>query len=183
MVFLHGGLANANYWGLQVPAVARQYQVIVMDSRGHGRSTRDDRPYGYDLMADDVVGLLDVLGIKRAASASISRSAIRRACRRCLPSRPTPIPRVWWTAWKRTRPSPPSSPGPARSISSYRPHPASTTRSSMPSARCGRPSRTGPRHNSRRSSRRCWWLTATMTRRSSGRIPNRSQPPFLVLVC
>jgi pimeloyl-ACP methyl ester carboxylesterase len=67
VVFLHGGLANANYWGLQVPAVARQYQVIVMDSRGHGRSTRDDRPYGYDLMADDVVGLLDVLGIKRAA--------------------------------------------------------------------------------------------------------------------
>jgi pimeloyl-ACP methyl ester carboxylesterase len=27
---------------------------IVMDSRGHGRSTRDSRPYGYDLMADDV---------------------------------------------------------------------------------------------------------------------------------
>jgi pimeloyl-ACP methyl ester carboxylesterase len=67
VVFLHGGLANADYWGLQVPAVARQHQVIVMDSRGHGRSTRDDRPYGYDLMADDVVGLLDHLGIERAA--------------------------------------------------------------------------------------------------------------------
>ena len=38
-----------------------------MDSRGHGRSTRDARPYGYDLMADDVVGLLDYLNIKRAA--------------------------------------------------------------------------------------------------------------------
>src|SRR5690348_14487312 len=58
VVFLHGGLANANYWGLQVPAVARQYQAIVLDSRGHGRSTRDSRPYGYDLMADDVIGLL-----------------------------------------------------------------------------------------------------------------------------
>ena len=67
VVFLHGGLANANYWGLQVPAVAQQYQVIVMDSRGHGRSTRGDRPYGYDLMADDVAGLLDYLGIRRAA--------------------------------------------------------------------------------------------------------------------
>jgi pimeloyl-ACP methyl ester carboxylesterase len=67
VVFLHGGLANANYWGLQVPDVARHYQVIVMDSRGHGRSTRDDRPYGYDLMADDVVALLDFLKIKRAA--------------------------------------------------------------------------------------------------------------------
>lgn len=67
VVFLHGGLANSDYWGLQVPVVAQRYQVIVMDSRGHGRSTRDDRPFGYDLMADDVVGLLDILHIKRAA--------------------------------------------------------------------------------------------------------------------
>jgi pimeloyl-ACP methyl ester carboxylesterase len=66
VVFLHGGLANADYWGLQVPEVAQHYQVIVMDSRGHGRSTRSGRPYGYDLMADDVVGLLDFLKIKRA---------------------------------------------------------------------------------------------------------------------
>jgi pimeloyl-ACP methyl ester carboxylesterase len=67
VVFLHGGLANSQYWGMQVPAVARQYQVIVLDSRGHGRSTRDNRPYGYDLMADDVVGLLDFLKIQQAA--------------------------------------------------------------------------------------------------------------------
>jgi pimeloyl-ACP methyl ester carboxylesterase len=67
VIFLHGGLANADYWGLQVPEVARHYQVIVMDSRGHGRSTRDNRPYGYDLMADDVVALLDFLHIERAA--------------------------------------------------------------------------------------------------------------------
>ena len=37
-----------------------------MDSRGHGRSTRDARPYGYDLMADDVVGLMDVLKLPKA---------------------------------------------------------------------------------------------------------------------
>ena len=67
VVFLHGGLANSEYWGRQVPAVAQHYQVIVLDSRGHGRSGRDSRPFGYDLMADDVVGLLDALNIKRAA--------------------------------------------------------------------------------------------------------------------
>ena len=67
MIFLHGGLANADYWGLQIPAVARHYQVIVMDSRGHGRSTRDSRPFGYDLMTDDVVALLDTLKIKQTA--------------------------------------------------------------------------------------------------------------------
>jgi pimeloyl-ACP methyl ester carboxylesterase len=76
VVMLHGGLANADYWGLQVPELARHHQVIVMDSRGHGRSTRDGRPYGYDLMADDVVALLDHLGVGRAAVVGWSDGAI-----------------------------------------------------------------------------------------------------------
>ena len=66
VIFLHGGLANTDYWGLQVPAVAAHHTVILMDSRGHGRSTRDQRPYGYDLMADDVVALMDYLKIPKA---------------------------------------------------------------------------------------------------------------------
>jgi pimeloyl-ACP methyl ester carboxylesterase len=66
VIFLHGGLANTDYWGNQVPAVAAHHTVILMDSRGHGRSTRDARPYGYDLMADDVVALMDVLKIPKA---------------------------------------------------------------------------------------------------------------------
>ena len=66
VIFLHGGLANVDYWGNQVPAVAARHTAIVMDSRGHGRSTRDARPYGYDLMADDVVALMDYLKIGQA---------------------------------------------------------------------------------------------------------------------
>ena len=46
VLLLHGGLANANYWGRQVRALQRHYQVIVMDSRGHGRSSRKQEPYG-----------------------------------------------------------------------------------------------------------------------------------------
>ncbi len=67
VILVHGGLANANYWGLLVRALAPHYRVIVMDSRGHGRSSRDARPYGYDLMADDVVGLMNYLKIDKAA--------------------------------------------------------------------------------------------------------------------
>lgn len=66
VVFLHGGLANTDYWGNQVPAVAAHHTVILIDSRGHGRSTRDARSYGYDLMADDVVAVLDALKVKKA---------------------------------------------------------------------------------------------------------------------
>lgn len=66
VVLLHGGLANSDYWGLQVKALASRHEVVVVDSRGHGRSSRDTRPFGYDLMADDVVALLDHLKIRRA---------------------------------------------------------------------------------------------------------------------
>jgi len=76
VILLHGGLANANYWGNLVPVLARRYQVIVMDSRGHGRSTRDDRPFGYDLMASDVVGLMDYLKVPKAAVVGWSDGAI-----------------------------------------------------------------------------------------------------------
>ena len=76
VILLHGGLANSNYWGNQVPALAKHYQVIVMDSRGHGRSTRNEQPYGYDLMASDVVGLMDFLKIQKAAIIGWSDGAI-----------------------------------------------------------------------------------------------------------
>jgi pimeloyl-ACP methyl ester carboxylesterase len=76
VILLHGGLANSNYWGNQVRALRGEYRVIVMDSRGHGRSTRNDEPYGYDLMASDVIGLMDFLKIKQAAIVGWSDGAI-----------------------------------------------------------------------------------------------------------
>jgi pimeloyl-ACP methyl ester carboxylesterase len=47
-----------------------------MDSRGHGRSSRNQEPYGYDMMASDVVALLDHLKIKKAAIVGWSDGAI-----------------------------------------------------------------------------------------------------------
>jgi pimeloyl-ACP methyl ester carboxylesterase len=76
VILLHGGLANSNYWGNQVRALEGRYRVIVMDSRGHGRSTRNAEPYGYDLMAGDVVALMDFLKIKKAAIVGWSDGAI-----------------------------------------------------------------------------------------------------------
>jgi len=66
VLLLHGGLANSNYFGLLIPALlGRHYQVIAVDSRGHGRSTRDAAPFTYELMAQDVLVLLDHVGLKR----------------------------------------------------------------------------------------------------------------------
>jgi pimeloyl-ACP methyl ester carboxylesterase len=76
VILLHGGLANLDYWGHQIAALKSRHMVIAMDSRGHGRSTRDARPYGYDLMADDVVALMDVLKIPKADIVGWSDGAI-----------------------------------------------------------------------------------------------------------
>jgi pimeloyl-ACP methyl ester carboxylesterase len=76
VVLLHGGLANANYWGNLVPVLARDYQVIVIDSRGHGRSSRSSEPIGYDLMASDVLAVMDGLKVEKAAIVGWSDGAI-----------------------------------------------------------------------------------------------------------
>ncbi len=77
VVLLHGGLANGDYWGDQVPALTGAgYQAVLIDSRGHGRSTRDGRPYTYELMASDVVAVMDSLGLRRAAVVGWSDGAI-----------------------------------------------------------------------------------------------------------
>lgn len=68
VILLHGGLGNSGNWGYQVPALINAgHRVIVIDSRGHGRSTRDTRPYSYELMASDVLAVMDRLEIEKAA--------------------------------------------------------------------------------------------------------------------
>lgn len=76
VILVHGGLANSDYWGLQIPVLAQRYQVIVLDSRGHGRSTRTAAPIGYDAMAADVLALMDTLHIVKAALVGWSDGAI-----------------------------------------------------------------------------------------------------------
>ena len=67
VLLLHGGLGAAEDFGGQIEALAAAYKVIAIDSRGHGRSTDDDQPYGYHLMASDVMGVMDSLGLDTAA--------------------------------------------------------------------------------------------------------------------
>jgi pimeloyl-ACP methyl ester carboxylesterase len=68
VILLHGGLGNSGNWGRQVPALVESgYRAVLMDSRGHGRSTRDARPFKYELMARDVLAVMDALNLDKAA--------------------------------------------------------------------------------------------------------------------
>ncbi|MFD2649695.1 alpha/beta fold hydrolase [Devosia albogilva] len=77
VVLLHGGLGNTGNWAYQIPAlVTAGYRVVGIDSRGQGRSSRDERPFSYELMAADTRAVLDALGIERAAFIGWSDGAV-----------------------------------------------------------------------------------------------------------
>ena len=65
MVLLHGGLGSGEMFGPVLPALAEQHQVITVDLQGHGRTADIDRPIDIRLMADDIVALVDHLGLEK----------------------------------------------------------------------------------------------------------------------
>jgi len=68
VILLHGGLGHSGNWGYQVPALLGSgYRAVLIDSRGHGRSTRDPRPFTYELMASDVSAVMDALHLEKAS--------------------------------------------------------------------------------------------------------------------
>jgi pimeloyl-ACP methyl ester carboxylesterase len=76
VLFLHGFLMDRSMFGPQVEDLAPEFRCISMDERGFGE-TPVDGPFTYWDLADDAVGLLDELGVERAAFAGMSRSPRR----------------------------------------------------------------------------------------------------------
>jgi aminoacrylate hydrolase len=65
-VFLVTGLGGlGSFWREQVPVFSRCYEVITHDHRGVGQSDRDRGAYTVDRMADDVLKLMDALGVEK----------------------------------------------------------------------------------------------------------------------
>ncbi len=64
LVLLHGGLFNIDLqFGAVLPGLAAGRQVVAVDFQGHGRTNDIDRPLATEFLAEDVVGLLDHLGL------------------------------------------------------------------------------------------------------------------------
>jgi pimeloyl-ACP methyl ester carboxylesterase len=77
VVILHGGVASSDFMGGEAQALlASRRQVILVDSRGHGRSTLGHAPLTYEGMAEDVVAVLDAVHVDRAAVVGWSDGAI-----------------------------------------------------------------------------------------------------------
>ncbi|MBL0219294.1 MAG: alpha/beta fold hydrolase [Myxococcales bacterium] len=67
VILLHGGLGNSDHFAFQVPVLTDAFQVIVIDSRGQGRSTLSKAKLTYHSITEDVIAVMDKLAIKKAA--------------------------------------------------------------------------------------------------------------------
>lgn len=67
LILIHGGLATGEImWNPAVVAeLAREYRVLIPDSRGHGRTHNPSGAMRYDQMADDVAAFCAALGLER----------------------------------------------------------------------------------------------------------------------
>lgn len=66
VVLVMGLGGDSTAWPYQLAALAPRYRVLVFDNRGAGRSDAPDVPYTTRGMAEDLVALLDGLGVERA---------------------------------------------------------------------------------------------------------------------
>jgi 3-oxoadipate enol-lactonase len=65
IMFSHSLGSNHHMWGPQMEAFSTRYGILRYDTRGHGKSEAPEGAYTLDQLGDDVVGLLDALGIDR----------------------------------------------------------------------------------------------------------------------
>lgn len=73
IVFSHGLLMDHAMFAPQIKALKDRYRVIAWDERGHGLTNDASGPFSYYDSADDLVGLLDHLGVPQAVFAGMSQ--------------------------------------------------------------------------------------------------------------
>jgi pimeloyl-ACP methyl ester carboxylesterase len=72
LVLIMGLGADGSLWEEHVKDYAQHFRCILVDNRGAGNSDKPAGPYTTAMMAEDVVGLMNVLGIVEARVAGIS---------------------------------------------------------------------------------------------------------------
>ena len=66
LILLHGNGEDGLYFRAQFEPFSHFYRVIAVDSRGHGGSTLGEEGLSIGRMAEDLLDVMDALGIERA---------------------------------------------------------------------------------------------------------------------
>jgi pimeloyl-ACP methyl ester carboxylesterase len=65
LVLAHGFSDDGLCWTPLVQQLERDFDAVMVDTRGHGRSEGPDSGYGYTAYADDLLGVITALGLRR----------------------------------------------------------------------------------------------------------------------
>ena len=72
VVFIHGFPLNKSMWVRQIEAMNDTYRVISYDIRGHGNSSIGTEEFSIDIFANDLLGFLDAMKIKKSVLCGLS---------------------------------------------------------------------------------------------------------------
>ncbi len=64
LLLIHGLGSSSRDWEYQIPQFSKLYKVIIIDLRGHGKTSKPKGPYSIRGFADDVALFLEALNIK-----------------------------------------------------------------------------------------------------------------------
>ena len=65
-ILLHGNGESCDYFEYQIPNFSKSYRVIAIDTRGHGKSPRGEKPFTIVQFAEDLHDFMDEKGIEKA---------------------------------------------------------------------------------------------------------------------
>ncbi len=66
LILLHGNGENCDYFCHQIDAFSTKYRVIALDTRGHGKTPRGDKPFTIRQFADDLLDFMNEKKIEKA---------------------------------------------------------------------------------------------------------------------
>lgn len=72
IVFMQGAGASTVALNWAIPVYSREFQMVLFDTRGIGQSDKPDIPYSMKMMASDLAGLLDSIGIDKVHIRGVS---------------------------------------------------------------------------------------------------------------
>jgi len=65
LIFLHGAMGTGQVWKPYIPILSEDFNLILPDIRGHGKTENPGKKIDLHLMADDIAALIDALKLDK----------------------------------------------------------------------------------------------------------------------
>jgi N-formylmaleamate deformylase len=79
LILLHGFSENGLCWSRVAKALEHDYDIVMVDARGHGLSSGPETGYSQELLTQDVAGLIHKLGLQHPGLFGHSNGALTAA--------------------------------------------------------------------------------------------------------